>query len=309
MRNVVGLLLVASVCLLAFVADAAPAAKAAPPPPAAKAAPPPPAAKAAPPPPAAKAGPPPKAPAKAGPPPKAPAKAPAKAVPPPKGAPPPKSAPSSAVAAPPAPPPPPSISAIRTAQFCPTSGRVDPLGPFGMKVNLGGMRGVVAGDASAKAELAFTYGGPSSATSPLADGTIRRQIGLRLRAQDTCNAIYVMWQIAPQSRVAVSVKRNPGKSTHAQCLDQGYINLRPTGEPAPPPPQVGAARVLRAEIEGRILRVTADGTTAWQGTLPVEADALTGPAGIRSDNGMFDFELRVPGGTQSAASCAGVIRD
>lgn len=284
MRTIVGLLLIAPLCLLAFVADAAPTP--APDKPAAKA-------------------PPAPAPPKTLPKTQAQAAPPAKAPPAPTAAPPPKASPSTTAA----PPPPPAITAIRTAQFCPTSGRVDPVGPFGMKVDLGGMRGVVAGDTSAKAELAFTYRGPSSATSPMADGTVKRQIGLRLRAQDTCNAIYVMWQIAPASRISVSVKRNPGKSTHAQCLDQGYINLRPTGEPSPPTPQVGAPRVLRAEIEGRILRVTADGATAFQGALPEEADAFSGPAGIRSDNGVFDFEVRVPGGTQSQGSCAGVIRD
>lgn len=206
-------------------------------------------------------------------------------------------------------PSPPPLAAIPSTAFCPTSGRVAVLGERLMKVNAGGMRGVVGGDASRTAELAFTYRGPSSASSPLADGTLRRQIGLRLRAQDTCNAIYVMWQVAPTPRVAVSVKWNPGKSKHAECKDDGYINLRPTpGLPPPAPVVAGVRRTLRAELVGTTLRVFADSAVAWEGTLPAESTRFDGPAGLRSDNGEFDFEVRVPGGV-SRASCAGVIRD
>lgn len=212
-------------------------------------------------------------------------------------------------AAPAVPPPPPAIVSIPTARFCPTSGKVTPLGPASMSVNMGGMRGVVAGDASTTAELAFTYRGPSSTTTPLADGTVRRQIGLRLRAQDTCNAIYVMWYVAPTPRIAVSTKSNPGMATHAQCLDRGYINLRPSNEKPPAPIEVGKSRTLRAEIVGSTLVVKADGVVAWEGALPTEAAALSGPAGIRSDNGAFDFELRVPDGTRGQSGCNGVIRD
>ena len=33
----------------------------------------------------------------------------------------------------------------------------------------------------------------------------------KLRAEDACNLVYVMWRIEPQSRLVVSVKRNPGQ--------------------------------------------------------------------------------------------------
>ena len=42
---------------------------------------------------------------------------------------------------------------------------------------------------------------------------------------------------------------------------------------------------------------------------PFEAVAIFGPAGIRSDNGTFDFELCVPDGTCGQTGCAGVVRD
>jgi hypothetical protein len=62
----------------------------------------------------------------------------------------------------------------------------------------------------------------------------------------------------------------------------------------PPPIGVGQVHVLRAELHGSSLRVTADGTLAWQGRLPPALDGFDGGAGVRSDNGTFDFELRLP---------------
>lgn len=201
------------------------------------------------------------------------------------------------------------ISPVPAERFCLTSGRVDRLGPFAMRVDAGGMRGVVPGAFGTTAELAFTYRGPSTTTAPLADGTVRRQIGLRLRAQDTCNAVYVMWHIEPGSGIAVSVKHNPQQSTHAECLARGYTLVRPTRATEREPVTVGVRRTLRADIEGRTLRISTDGAVTWEGLLPVEADAFSGPAGVRSDNGEFAFELRASGGVPGPSPCAGVVRD
>src|SRR5438132_550825 len=82
-----------------------------------------------------------------------------------------------------------ALAPIPTNAFCVTSGRVEPTGPRSQKVTAAGMRGVAAADASRKAEVAFTYRGPSRNDVPLANGEVRRQIGLKLRAQDTCNVV------------------------------------------------------------------------------------------------------------------------
>src|SRR5258706_14518030 len=105
-----------------------------------------------------------------------------------------------------------------------------------------------------------------------------------------------MWHVAPTPGVAVSVKSNPGQATHAECLDRGYINLKPKTSAEPPRVVVDEPHTLRAAIDGNVLRVHADGIEIWQGTLPVEAFAFDGAVGVRSDNGVFDFQLRVPGG-------------
>ena len=173
----------------------------------------------------------------------------------------------------------------------------------GLEVDMGGMRGIVAGDKSSTAQLTFTYQGPSKTESPLANGEVRRQIGLKLRAVNTCNLVYVMWHVEPTPGVYVSVKSNPGKSTHAQCGANGYINLRPTGGTQPPQVTAGVKHVLRATLDGRTLRAYADEKLAWEGTLPDVADTLSGPAGVRSDNGKFDFEVALPGGAKAGTPC------
>jgi hypothetical protein len=158
-------------------------------------------------------------------------------------------------------------------------------------VNQGGMRAVVAGGNGYDAELAFTYRGPSAVTAKLADGTLRRQIGLKLRALDTCNVVYVMWHIEPTRGVNVSVKRAPSLHSHEACGATGYVQVKPTKSQAAPRIAPGDRHTLRATLDGLGLRVVADGNTVWEGVLPADALAFDGPAGIRSDNGEFEFEL------------------
>ena len=140
-------------------------------------------------------------------------------------------------------------------------------------------------------------------TAPLANGELRRQIGLKLRAMNTCNVVYVMWHVDPSPGVFVSVKRNLGASTHEQCGARGYDNIPPEESAKAAPLDRDRPHVLRADLEGSSLRVTADGVVVWRGHLPIEVFAIDGPAGIRSDNGTFDFELRVPGGARPPAPC------
>jgi len=134
------------------------------------------------------------------------------------------------------------------------------------------------------AEIRFRYLGPSKTGKPLASGELRRQIGLKLRAADSCNVVYVMWHIAPDSRIAVSVKRNAGHS-HAQCGAHGYQPVAPQRQSAPQPIHPGEVRTLRAELRGRSLSVMADGKLVWQGLLASEPPA--GPMGFRTDNARF----------------------
>lgn len=157
-----------------------------------------------------------------------------------------------------------------------------------------GVRADVTGARYRSIELQFIYRGPSKYEEPLASGELRRQIGVRLRAQDTCNVAYVMWQIEPSPGVYVSVKHNPAQSSHDACRDRGYIFVAPRWKgPLPAQVQPGERHTLRASLRGQSLSVSIDGSQVWLGDLPEEALRFDGPAGVRSDNGAFELTLLV----------------
>jgi hypothetical protein len=136
------------------------------------------------------------------------------------------------------------------------------------------------------------YLGATSSETPLASGELRRQIGIKLRSQDTCNVIYVMWHIAPKPGIEVSVKSNAGMHEHEQCRDHGYAFLRPTfRELNLRAIKAGLWRVLRASIHAEEIRVSVDGQLAWRGALPPQAFSFDGPVGLRTDNGKFDVDF------------------
>jgi hypothetical protein len=151
------------------------------------------------------------------------------------------------------------------------------------------------------AEIHFQYLGPSQDSRPLASGELRRQIGIKLRAQDSCNLIYAMWHIDPDARTAVSIKRNAGLHTHEQCGARGYVNFKAQDRSSPPPIHPGEAHTLRAELRGMDLTVTADDQVVWQGSLGSELLPV-GPPGFRTDNARFAFEFFAGGPAGSRAA-------
>lgn len=156
------------------------------------------------------------------------------------------------------------------------------------------------------AELAFTVRGPTAETVALASGELRRQLGLKLRAADGCNLVYVMWRSEPEPGLVVSVKENPGAHTHAACGVRGYRTVAPTASRPVPALDAGAAHTLRAAIDGDRLTAWVDGREVWRGTLDESVRALRGPAGVRSDNLAWDGELRaVAADTRWACQASG----
>lgn len=141
------------------------------------------------------------------------------------------------------------------------------------------------------AELRFTYLGATAEQKPLQSGELRRQLGLKLRAQDGCNVVYVMWRIEPKAGLVVSMKHNPGMHRSDDCGNSGYQTVKPRSKTDVPVLEPGASHTLRAELEGTALKVKVDGEPVWEGTLPAEALSFDGPVGLRSDNGRFDVEL------------------
>jgi hypothetical protein len=181
---------------------------------------------------------------------------------------------------------------IDRARLCVTTGAVAASPGGRLAIETPSVRATVRETESSAdqiAELRFQYLGPSRDTQRLASGAVRRQIGVKLRAEDGCNLIYAMWRIEPEARIVVSIKRNPGQRVRKQCGARGYLDFKPQGggeqEVRP-----GESHTLRAALRGHDLTVTADGKVVWHGSLGSVAALPVGPPGLRADNGRFIFE-------------------
>jgi hypothetical protein len=164
------------------------------------------------------------------------------------------------------------------------------------------MRGFAIGAGGDAAQLTFTYRGETEDAAALASGAVRRQIGIKLRAANSCNVVYVMWRLDPRPALDVSVKANPGMTTHEQCGASGYTKVKPYKKPYVPAFEFGQTHTLRAEIIGDELYAWVDSKLLWQGRLPDAARSIQGPAGLRSDNVKFDLvELAAPHGEGQSA--------
>jgi hypothetical protein len=172
------------------------------------------------------------------------------------------------------------------------------------------MRAVALGTRGDGAALEWIYKGDTAQTRDLASGTARRQVGLKLRAQNGCNLVYVMWRLDPKPQIEVSVKVNPGKATHAECGADGYTKVRPTKSWKVPVLASGDRHTLRAAISGDDLTAWVDEKVVWRGSLPKAARSLSGPAGIRSDNLAFELVgFSAPPAEGVAPSCRDVAGD
>jgi hypothetical protein len=179
------------------------------------------------------------------------------------------------------------------AEFNVTDGKIETAAGGRFQVRTAEMRATLKAKTPQKLTVNFTYLGPTKEVSRLGSGEVRSQFGLKLRAQDICNVVYVMWHFSNPQGIAVSVKRNPGKQTHEQCLDQGYINdIKPRTSAPAPHVAVDQPHALSASMTGSELRVIADGNVVWEGDLGAVALEFDGPTGLRSDNAHVVFDIR-----------------
>ncbi len=115
---------------------------------------------------------------------------------------------------------------INGENLCITEGAIEKASGGAVRVSVPKMRAYVAEETAPAAELRLTYLGPTSKDSALGSGVMRRQFGLKLRAQDACNLVYVMWRIEPESKLVVSVKQNAGQHTSAEGFAYLQITAR-----------------------------------------------------------------------------------
>src|SRR5579864_4240161 len=117
---------------------------------------------------------------------------------------------------------------VPRSKLCITEGALEERKENRLAVTVPKMRAVVAAATPQAVEARLTYLGPTKAKARLGSGEMRRQFGLKLRAQDGCNLVYAVWRINPRSELVVSIKRNPDQHSSAECGNHGYQNIKPS---------------------------------------------------------------------------------
>lgn len=184
------------------------------------------------------------------------------------------------------------LVAVPRANLCVTEGTIGELPGKRLSVKVPKMRAYLDARTPQYLEAHFTYLGSTGNEARLGSGELRRQFGLKLRAQDACNLVYAMWRIEPESKLVVSVKSNPGQHTSAECGNRGYRNIKARRSMPLRSLSSGDAHTLRAEMSGAEMTVFVDNALVWDGSVGPDALNFDGPVGIRSDNAKLEIELR-----------------
>jgi hypothetical protein len=186
------------------------------------------------------------------------------------------------------------LALVSRSDLCITEGSIEDLPGGRLSVRVPKMRAYLNQSTPQDVEARFTYLGSTGNEARLGSGELRRQFGLKLRAEDACNLVYAMWRIEPESKLVVSIKSNPGQHTSAECANLGYKNIKPAHSSPVPSLSEGQAHSLHAVMQGQDLKVYVDDRLVWQGLLTAEAANLQGPVGIRSDNARLELQLFTP---------------
>jgi hypothetical protein len=183
---------------------------------------------------------------------------------------------------------------VLRADLCVTEGAVEELPGGKLSVAVPKMRAYLNAFTPPEVDVHFTYLGSTGNEARLGSGELRRQFGLKLRAADGCNLVYAMWRIEPESKLVVSVKSNPGQHRSAECGNRGYRNIKARRSTPVPVLRSGDTHDLRAVMDGDEMKVFADNTLVWEGSVGADALSFDGPVGMRSDNARLVMELRAP---------------
>jgi hypothetical protein len=183
------------------------------------------------------------------------------------------------------------LMSVSRDNLCVTEGAIEELSGQEMSVGVPKMRAYLNARTPQFVEAHFTYLGSTGNEARLGSGELRRQFGLKLRAQDACNLVYAMWRIEPESKLAISVKSNPGQHSSSQCGNGGYRNIKPRHSVPIPALRSGDTHTLRAEMAGIEMKAFIDNALVWEGSVGPEVLGFDGPVGIRSDNARLQLEI------------------
>src|ERR1700689_866399 len=150
------------------------------------------------------------------------------------------------------------LAPVSRADLCVTEGAIEQGPGQRLSVVVPKMRAYLNAATAQSVEADFTYLGSTGNEARLGSGELRRQFGLKLRAQDACNLVYAMWRIEPESKLVVSVKTNPGEHSSAEGGNRGYQNIKPRRSSPVPSLHPGDAHSLRASLNGTEMQVFVD---------------------------------------------------
>jgi hypothetical protein len=131
----------------------------------------------------------------------------------------------------------------------------------------------------------------------LESGEIRHQFGLFFRARDQCNLIYVMLRIdktgnaTDAAELSVQEKKNPGKSMHQDCANNGYRNLSSSSNSKRVKLSSTSINQLELHDTGKDFVVWLNGERVWQHDAEEFSRPADGYIGVRSDNIKWRFKL------------------
>jgi hypothetical protein len=127
-----------------------------------------------------------------------------------------------------------------------------------------------------QADVTFTFDGELPTPG---SGSSARQAGVKLKEQDPCNLMYVMYNINPfaggdagRDEISIKVKRNDGADTSVECGASGYTTVKAIKLPASK--SVGPDYTGRVRLKVAVKPPTPGGT--YNLCLTVWGDSETG---------------------------------
>jgi hypothetical protein len=173
-----------------------------------------------------------------------------------------------------------------------TSGKVKPLRSGLLQIDHNSVRAVQMGRWARNGKIRFESRGQTAELKPFKSGIVKEQIGLKLRAMDGCNLVYVMWTLHPKEEITVRTKENPNKTESEDCESDGYTLLDTYRVPQKKSARNRRTSRLQADFVSKGNRhhvlVYVDNVRVLQVRIPHSfVSTVNGPVGLRSDNGRF----------------------
>lgn len=152
--------------------------------------------------------------------------------------------------------------------------------------------------------IRFRILGPTAEQTPLSDGEMLQQVGLRLRVRDTCNVLFVMWATTPREHIRVVLKTHPDMARFADCGAGGYTQVADFDRASygfRSALQGGESSLAVRIVDDRFIRIYLNDGSAPLAIVDARANAtlesflttIRGHTGVRSDNLRLSFELAV----------------